>query len=491
MARDDICDWIAAHAVHMGDRPFLTDDQGKVITYGALASDVARMGQVLIDMGVQPGDRVTAQVEKSPEALMLYLACLWVGAIYMPLNTGYTASEIDYFVGDAEPVLMVTEPGVIVPDGVRTITLTQLCAAMTSTLAPRHTAAPDDLAAMCYTSGTTGRPKGAMISRRALASNAQTLAAAWRFTAQDVLIHALPVYHVHGLFVATNTVLASGASMLFQAKFDATHVLSALSEATVLMGVPTFYTRLLSLGALDRAACQSMRLFVSGSAPLLAETHRDFAARTGHAIIERYGMTETQINTSNPYDGARVPGTVGLPLPGISVRVVDPDRGTALPMGDIGMIEVKGPNLFAGYWRNPEKTAADMRDDGFFITGDLGRIDEHGYVHIVGRGKDLIISGGLNVYPKEVETEINALPGVIESAVIGVPHADFGEAVVAILVSEAPINQDQMLEALSGRLAKFKLPKAIIAVDALPRNTMGKVQKTVLRDLYAEVLSTG
>ena len=348
----DPCDWISGAADP--ERVFLECEDGSVLTYGALGDDVAQMGAALIRLGVKPGDRVTAQVEKSPEALILYLACLWIGAVYMPLNTGYTPAEIDYFVGDAEPALMVVDPSAYLPGGVNAVTLGpdgtgSLMEAMTSDRAARHPAAPDDLAAMCYTSGTTGRPKGAMISRGALAANAQTLVDAWRFTAGDVLIHALPIYHVHGLFVATNTVLAAGASMLFRAKFEAGDVLAQMARATVLMGVPTFYTRLLAEPGLTAEACGAMRLFVSGSAPLLAETHRAFETRTSHAILERYGMTETLMNTSNPYDGARVPGTVGPPLPGVSVRIVDPETRAELPVGEIGMIEVKGPNLFKGY----------------------------------------------------------------------------------------------------------------------------------------------
>lgn len=493
----DPCDCISGAANHAA--VFLEREDGSVLTYGALAGAVEQMGAALLNLGVRPGDRVTAQVEKSPEALILYLACLWVGAVYMPLNTGYTPAEIDYFVGDAEPVLVVVDPSApmvegVWPGGAKIVTLGTdgtggLMAAMTSDRAPRYSAVPGDLAAMCYTSGTTGRPKGAMISRGALAANAHTLVDAWRFTADDVLIHALPIYHVHGLFVATNTVLAAGASTLFRTKFDACDVLAQMPRATVLMGVPTFYTRLLAEKDLGAQACSKMRLFVSGSAPLLAETHQAFEARTSHAILERYGMTETLMNTSNPYDGARVPGTVGPPLPGVSVRIVDPETGAQLHHGDIGMIEVKGPNLFKGYWRNPEKTAADFRSDGYFITGDLGRIDEAGYVHIVGRGKDLIISGGLNIYPKEVESEVNNLPGITESAVIGVPHADFGEGVVAVIVASGSVDEAAMMDALGARLARFKLPKAIIAVDALPRNAMGKVQKNLLRDQYRDLFT--
>ncbi len=349
---------------------------------------------------------------------------------------------------------------------------------------------PDDLAAILYTSGTTGRSKGAMLSHDNLASNALTLVEHWRFTADDVLIHALPVFHTHGLFVATNTVLMAGAAMLFLPKLDPAAILSLMPRATAMMGVPTFYTRLLREPGLTPEATKGMRLFVSGSAPLLAETHRDWQARTGHAILERYGMTETNMNTSNPYEGDRVAGTVGFPLPGVDLRVVDPETGRALGPDEVGMIEVRGPNVFRGYWRMPEKTAAEFKADGFFITGDLGKVDGRGYVHIVGRGKDLIITGGYNVYPKEVETEIDALPGVLESAVIGLAHKDFGEGVTAVVVArpgaEAP-TEAGILAALESRLAKFKQPKRILFVDELPRNTMGKVQKNLLRDAHKDL----
>ncbi|HEY3892324.1 MAG TPA: AMP-binding protein, partial [Bradyrhizobium sp.] len=349
--------------------------------------------------------------------------------------------------------------------------------------------ADDDLAAILYTSGTTGRSKGAMLSHDNLASNSFSLVDYWRFSAQDVLIHALPIYHTHGLFVASNVTLFARASMIFLPKFDPEQVIKLMARATVLMGVPTFYTRLLQSPALTREAAHHMRLFISGSAPLLADTHREWFARTGHAVLERYGMTETNMNTSNPYDGDRVPGAVGHPLPGVSVRVTDPESGKEIARDSVGMIEVRGPNVFKGYWRMPEKTRAEFRDDGFFITGDLGKIDRNGYVHILGRGKDLVISGGFNVYPKEIETEIDAMPGVIESAVIGVPHADFGEGVTAVVVcaKSAGIDEAAVLKALEGRLAKFKMPKRVFVVDELPRNAMGKVQKNILRNTYSDI----
>ena len=349
--------------------------------------------------------------------------------------------------------------------------------------------ADDDLAAILYTSGTTGRSKGAMLSHDNLASNSLALVDYWRFTNKDVLIHALPIYHTHGLFVASNVTLFARAAMIFLPKFDPELIIKLMARATVMMGVPTFYTRLLQSPALTKESTSHMRLFVSGSAPLLADTHREWAARTGHAVLERYGMTETNMNTSNPYDGDRVPGAVGHALPGVSVRVTDPETGKTLAPETIGMIEVKGPNVFKGYWRMPEKTKAEFRDDGFFITGDLGKIDAHGYVHILGRGKDLVISGGFNVYPKEIESEIDAMPGVIEAAVIGVPHADFGEGVTAVVVCDrnAGVDEAAVLKALDGRLAKFKMPKRVIFVDELPRNAMGKVQKNILRDTYAGI----
>jgi len=350
--------------------------------------------------------------------------------------------------------------------------------------------ASDDLAALLYTSGTTGRSKGAMLTHGNLVSNALALRDAWAYTAQDVLIHALPIFHTHGLFVATNVTLFSGAAMVFLPKFDVERILELMAtRATVLMGVPTFYVRLLEDERVTPEAAARMRLFVSGSAPLLAETHREWRARTGHAILERYGMTETNMNASNPYDGDRVAGTVGLPLPGVEIVVTDPETGAELAQGEIGMIEVRGPNVFKGYWRMPEKTAAELRDTGFFITGDLGKIDERGYVHIVGRGKDLIITGGYNVYPKEIETELDAIPGVLESAVVGVPHRDFGEGVTAVIVptGKVELEEEALLKSLEERLAKFKLPKRVVFVDELPRNTMGKVQKNLLRDRFADL----
>ncbi|KXF76611.1 malonyl-CoA synthase [Paramesorhizobium deserti] len=493
------------NAIPAQDAVFIETVDGRLWTYGDLLEWSGRLANTLVAAGVEPGDRVAVQVEKSPEALMLYLACLRAGAVYLPLNTAYTLAELDYFIGDAEPRLVIVSPKAA--EGIRAIALKYgakvetLDAAGGGSLLARAAEAdsefedvargPDDLAAILYTSGTTGRSKGAMLTHDNLLSNALTLKDHWRFTPADRLIHALPIFHTHGLFVATNVILMTGASMFFLPKFDPDKVLSLMPKATAMMGVPTFYVRLLQHDGLNRDAAARMRLFISGSAPLLAETHRAFRERTGHAILERYGMTETNMNTSNPYDGERIAGTVGFPLPGVELRVVDPETGTLLPGEETGMIEVRGPNVFKGYWRMPEKTRAEFREDGFFITGDLGKVDARGYVHIVGRGKDLVISGGYNIYPKEVESEIDQLPGVVESAVIGVAHPDFGEGVTAVVVRQpgSDLDEKDILDALKDRLARYKQPKRIIFVNDLPRNTMGKVQKNVLRDAYADLYS--
>ena len=481
------------------DKTFIETPDGRRYSYGDLLLRSGAYAAALVALGVKPGDRVAAQVEKSAEVVFLYLGAVRAGAVFLPLNTAYTPAEIGYFLGDAEPAVFVCDParqaalGPVTQDVPHVLTLDAAGQGSAAEAADRETEAfadvergPEDLAAILYTSGTTGRSKGAMLSHDNLASNARTLVDCWRFTADDVLIHALPVFHTHGLFVATNTVLASGGTMLFLPRLDPKLILALMERATAMMGVPTFYTRLLKEPGLDREAAARMRLFVSGSAPLLAETHREWQARTGHAILERYGMTETNMSTSNPYEGDRVAGTVGFPLPGVSLRVVDPESGAALPTDEVGMIEVRGPNVFEGYWRMPEKTAAEFKADGFFITGDLGKVDSRGYVHIVGRGKDLIITGGFNVYPKEVETEIDALPGVVESAVIGLPHADFGEGVTAVVVpGEGAPDEAAILAHLEGRLAKFKCPKRVLFAPELPRNAMGKVQKNVLRETHA------
>ncbi len=483
-------------------KTFIRPPAGATLTYGDMLGRTAQLANTLVRRGVQPGDRVAVQVEKTPENFLLYLAALRAGAVYLPLNTAYTLAELDYFIGDAEPALVVCDPSkragigeIAARRGVRAVeTLDADGQGSLSAAAARAPAdfadvarAHGDLAAILYTSGTTGRSKGAMLTHRNLSSNAETLCEYWRFTAADVLLHALPIYHTHGLFVAGNTVMLAGGSMIFLPKFDADEVMRLLPHATAMMGVPTFYTRLLKHPGLTREACAHMRLFTSGSAPLLAETHTGFRRRTGHAILERYGMTETNMNTSNPYDGERVAGTVGFPLPGVELRIADPETGRVLAQGEIGGIEVRGPNVFTGYWRMPDKTRAEFRADGFFITGDVGQIDARGYVHIVGRAKDLIITGGFNVYPKEIESEIDALPGVAESAVIGCPHPDFGEGVTAVVVCKpgAALSEKAVIAELERRLAKFKLPKRVLFVDDLPRNTMGKVQKNVLREQNA------
>ncbi|MEM6487534.1 MAG: malonyl-CoA synthase [Pseudomonadota bacterium] len=491
-------------------RPFATLTGGRRLSYGDVDTLSARFAGCLIALGVKPGDRVAVQVEKSIEALMLYLGTVRAGAVFLPLNTAYTPAEIAFFTRDAEPALIVCDPSkaealtpVAADTGARLETMGAdgasgtLFAHVPAAGAPAVVArGPDDLAAILYTSGTTGRSKGAMLSHDNLASNARVLVDCWRFTAQDRLIHALPIYHTHGLFVACNVTLVAGASLVWLPRFAPDEVFAAMADgASALMGVPTFYTRLLGDPRLTAEACRSMRLFVAGSAPLLAETHRQFEARTGHAILERYGMTEASMICSNPYKGERRPGTVGLPLPGVEVRVTDAEdngpSGATLAPGQIGMLRVRGPNVFRGYWKLPEKTAEELSDDGWFVTGDLATVGEDGYVQIVGRGKDLIISGGFNVYPKEVESEIDRLDGVVESAVIGVPHPDFGEGVVAVVVpaAEAPREPDRIVGALGDRLAKFKQPKRVIFVDALPRNTMGKVQKKNLRETYADLFA--
>lgn len=475
------------------------------LTYGKLWDNAHKTAGALADAGVTPGDRVAVQVEKSLAALELYLGTILAGGVYLPLNTAYTASELDYFLENAEPTVFVCDTdragslervaakaGVsrvftLTPDGMGSLTEAAEAASPIPHAAPRGR---DDLAAILYTSGTTGRSKGAMLTHGNLASNAQVLTDYWQFTDQDVLIHALPIFHTHGLFVATNVALVAGASLIFHTKFDAAAILADFARATTLMGVPTFYTRLLDMPELTKEATAGMRLFISGSAPLLAETHVQWQQRTGQAILERYGMTETCMNTSNPYDGPRKPGTVGLPLPGIEVRIVD-ENGKQMADGEIGGIEVRGPNVFKGYWRMPEKTADELREDGFFITGDVGMIDADGYVSIIGRSKDLIISGGFNIYPKEIELVVDAVDGVRESAVFGVPHPDFGESVAVAVVPEngAELTAEDVTGAVAPQLARFKHPRHIVFLEALPRNAMGKVQKNQLREAYADVFS--
>ncbi len=486
------------------DALFAETAEGRRMSYGDLFAGAERMAAALAAAGVAPGDRVAVQVEKSLEALQLYLGTVIAGGAFLPLNTAYTDAEVDYFLNDAEPSVFVCDParrGTLAPQaeraGARAVfdlaadgrgSMADAAAAAPAGLRPLRRD-PDDLAGILYTSGTTGRSKGAMMTHRNLASNARTLTEAWRFTAADRLIHALPIFHTHGLFVATNVTLIAGGSLLFFPKFDARAVIGAMPRATAMMGVPTFYTRLLDQPGLAGAA-KGMRLFVSGSAPLLEETHRRWTEATGHAILERYGMTETNMITSNPHDGHRRAGTVGFPLPGVSVRIADAG-GAPVAEGAVGVIEVSGPNVFKGYWRMPEKTREEFRLDGWFITGDLGRVDEQGYLTIVGRAKDLIISGGFNVYPKEIEAAIDDLPGVVESAVIGLPHPDFGEGVAAVVVAEpgAALDEAGVIAGVAPALAKFKQPKRVFFVEALPRNAMGKVQKAALRETYAQTFA--
>ena len=491
---------------HPADRLFASLGDGRHYSYGDVEAVSARFANVLSGLGVAAGDRVAAQVPKSIEALMLYLAALRVGAVFLPLNTGYTPVEVEAFLVDAAPRLFVCDPDsetalrpVAERAGTRleTLGVWRFPDISAGTLADGGLAASSsfstvsrdagDLAALLYTSGTTGRSKGAMLTHENLRSNAEALTAIWRFTAADALLHALPIFHTHGLFVATNITLLAGCRMLFLPRFDVDEVIARLPQASVMMGVPTFYTRLLATPRLSAALTAHMRLFISGSAPLPPEVHAQWRDRTGHAVLERYGMTETGMITSNPYDGERRAGTVGFPLPGVTLRVADPATGRPLPEREIGMIEVKGPNVFKGYWREPDKTAAEFRGDGFFITGDLGMIDEQSYLHIVGRGKDLIISGGLNVYPREVENAIDEIPGVAESAVIGIAHPDFGEAVTALVVPRAGATLDEktLLVVLQHRLARFKLPKRVLIVPELPRNPMGKIEKAALRKAHA------
>jgi malonyl-CoA/methylmalonyl-CoA synthetase len=471
-------------------------------TFDALARDTMRYASLLASLGLKQGDRVAAQVEKSPEALIIYLACLRGGFAFLPMNMAYQSSEVDYLIGNAEPAVIICDQSVLQmmqktaeKHAVRhVLTLNSggdgsLIDRMRQTRseAPAAFAKADDLAAILYTSGTTGRPKGAMLSHGNLAANALTLRDAWRFTEQDVLLHALPIFHTHGLFVACHCALVSGARMIWLDKFDRAEVIRELPRATVFMGVPTFYTRLLSGDDFARNLVAHMRLFTSGSAPLLAETFEEFRARTGVNILERYGMTETGMNTSNPYDGERRAGTVGFPLPGTDIRVTN-EADEVLGVEEIGGLQVRGDNVFKAYWRMPEKSAQEFAPGGWFRTGDVAKIDKDGYVHLVGRAKDLIISGGFNVYPKEIEEMIDEMPGVNESAIVGVPHKDFGEVGVAVVVLQkgASIAGDDIISKLKLSIANYKVPKRIFVVSDLPRNAMGKVQKNLLRETYRD-----
>jgi malonyl-CoA/methylmalonyl-CoA synthetase len=503
----DPSDWIGeAHC--RSDRIFLKTAEGRDFSYAALREQSGRIAAALLHRGVRAGDRVAVQVDKSADAVFLYIACLRMGAVFVPINVASTPNEVEYCLRDSQPRAAILRPqdrALIEPlarqanvDCVETLAaggsgslplLAGECAA--DFAAPRELNS-GSIAAIIYTSGTTGRAKGAMLTRANLSSNAAVLAEAWRFCETDVLLHTLPLFHIHGLFVAINTVLASRSSLLLVSKFDAARALELFPQASVYMGVPTHYTRLLQQGALNRETTATMRLFVSGSAPLLAETHREFLRRTGHVILERYGMSETMMNTSNPYDGVRLPGSVGPPLKGISLRVRKAESDAVeLEPDVVGTLEVKGPNVFAGYWRDEEKTRSEFCADGWFKTGDVGRIDRDGYVHIVGRAKDLVISGGYNVYPKEVEAELDAVEGVLESAVFGAPHPDFGEGVTAVVVAKpgAALSEETIIESIKTRLACYKVPKRILVVEELPRNAMGKVQKNALRKTFAALYS--
>lgn len=484
---------------------FITTVEGRVITHGGFVAMAARIANAISSLGLQKGDRVAVQVEKSVEALCIYAACTQAGFVFLPLNTAYTSNEVSYFVEDSGARLFVCDSNkkenmeiVATKAGAKLETLNMNGTGSLVELAKTQanvfetvSTSPDDLAAFLYTSGTTGRSKGAMLSQDNLLSNAKTLVDYWQFSDKDVLLHALPIFHTHGLFVAINVALISGTSIIMMNKFSAPDVLENIGDATCMMGVPTFYTRLLAEPKFNKQAVANMRLFISGSAPLLAETHIEFEARTGHKILERYGMTETNMNTSNPYDGDRRAGTVGFPLPGVELKVTDPETGESLSTGEVGVLEVRGANVFKGYWNMPEKTKEELREDGFFITGDLGLVDKDGYVQIIGRGKDLIISGGFNIYPKEIELVLDEQAGVLESAVIGVPHPDFGETPVGVLVSKngQEPNIESIEKQIKEELARFKHPRKLIVVDELPRNTMGKVQKNLLREAYKEMFS--
>lgn len=491
-----LCHRLAQHVAARPDHVFAYRPGQDDVTYRDLFAGAESMAQILVDKGVKPGDRVAVQVDKSIEAITLYIGTVLAGAVFLPLNTAYTGAEIGYFLSDATPSLVVCDPKreaeiaplspavclTLAADGTGTLTASRPATDSFAAVPRRAT----DLAAILYTSGTTGRSKGAMLSHDNLASNSEVLREYWGFDGEDVLIHALPIFHTHGLFVATNVALFAGASTIFLPRFDPDAILTAMPKATAMMGVPTFYTRLLADPRLTPDLAGNMRLFISGSAPMLVDTHEKWLDRTGHRVLERYGMTETNMSTSNPYDGDRRMGTVGLPLPGVELRIME--AGTEVARGDIGVIQVRGPNVFQGYWQMPEKTAEELQEDGWFITGDLATCDDDGYVTIVGRSKDLIITGGFNVYPKEIEGVIDAQPGVTESAVIGLGHPDFGEAVVAVIVGD-PSLEPAIRSVLSHDLARFKQPKSYIFLDALPRNTMGKVQKKALRETYLDMFT--
>ncbi|MGF1613355.1 MAG: malonyl-CoA synthase [Gammaproteobacteria bacterium] len=483
--------------------PVIETEDGRRWSYDVLHRETARLAGLFHALGLRKGERVAVQVEKSPEALLVYLACLRAGLIYLPLNTAYRPQEVDFFLGDAQPSLVIGRPEASreLQSLVRRHSIPHLLdlgAHGTGNLLAQCSGRPaeypsvpcsgEDIAALLYTSGTTGRPKGAMLSHDNLASNALTLVRAWGFTATDVLLHALPLFHAHGLFVASHCVLLSGSKMVFLPKFEASSVVRYLPHTTVFMGVPTYYTRLLAEAAFERQTCAAMRLFISGSAPLREQTFMAFYERAGHRILERYGLTETLMNSSNPLHGQRRAGTVGQALDGVTIRITA-ETGQPLGCGKVGEIQVKGPNVFSGYWQRAERSREEFTDDGWFRTGDLGKLDPEGYLTIVGRRKDLIITGGYNVYPKEIERHIDRLPGVHESAVIGLPDPDFGEQVAAVVVQSSathPLTADTLINALKQSLANYKVPKTVFFVDELPRNTMGKVQKNILRERFGQ-----
>ena len=482
------------------DDPFLYLLNGQIITYKKFLKLSAKISNAFFDLGLTPGDCVAIQVQKSPEMLNIYAACAQSGLVFLPLNPSYTVDELDYFIENSEARLIICDEAKKGPlkkiARKLGLSIETLNADATGSIIDKSLPLSDkfetvrrsknDLAALLYTSGTTGKSKGAMLTQANLLSNGSALMNEWQFTKKDVLLHALPLFHTHGLFVATNVTLSAGGSMIFLPKFDLDEIIKNFPRSTTIMGVPTFYTRLLTDHRFTKKLVKHMRLFVSGSAPLLSETHIQFEKLTGHRILERYGMTETNMNTSNPFNGERRAGTVGLPLPGVEIKITDPETGTELKINEIGQIEVRGANVFKGYWKMPEKTKAELRENGFFITGDLGKIDMDGYLHILGRDKDLIISGGYNIYPKEIEVFLDEQPGIEESAVIGVPHPDFGETAIAIVVISSHIkpNIEKIDRLIKNSLARYKHPKKIISISELPRNTMGKVQKNILREEY-------
>ena len=479
----------------------LVTAHGANYSFSDLQQASGKIANLLASLNLPTGSRIAVQVEKSPEALLLYLAALRAGLIFIPLNTAYQSAEMAYFIEDAKPAVVVCSPKNF--GWLAQLAFKLGCAHVFTlddqypnqgSLLQRATplpgefqtvqSEPDAIASILYTSGTTGKSKGAMLSHGNLYANALALQETWHWRSDDVLLHSLPLFHVHGLFISCHVALLSGSRMIFLPKFDPAQILQYLPHSTVMMGVPTYYVRLLEQQGLTKSLCSAMRLFISGSAPLLLDTFHSFEQRTGHTILERYGMSETNIITSNPYAGERKAGTVGLPLPGVQVQIVT-DDGRLCAADETGHIQVKGPNVFKGYWNMPEKTAQEFSPDGFFKTGDLGKFDLQGYLSIVGRSKDLIISGGYNIYPKELELLLDAVPGVVESAVIGLPHKDFGEAVCAVLVCRQAIDTGELLAMLKTRIANFKVPKKIVIVDELPRNSMGKVQKNILRDTLA------